>query len=229
MTRRTNSRIAGVTFLLYIAVGMSTLMMSPGGSAGMEAKLAAIAEHGTQVRIEYILGFLTSFFALILGVTLHAITREEDPDLAMFALLCRAGEALVALSVPVSLSLLWLAVPAGADAPDTRAAHTLALFLTKLSGWKVLICAILFAVGSTVFSYLFLRGSIIPRQLAWLGVVGSAILTILLPAQLAGFISGPLTQIIWIPVAIFEIVLAFWLIVKGANPVDGSLSPGRAD
>ena len=229
MTRRTNSRIAGVTFLLYIALGMSTLLTSPGGGAGMEAKLAAIVEHGTQVRIEYILGFLTSFFALILGVTLHAITRDEDPDLAMFALLCRTGEGLVALSVPVSLSLLWLATPAGADAPDARAAHTLALFLTKLSGWKVLICAILFAVGSTVFSYLFLRGSIIPRQLAWLGLVGSALLVILLPAQLAGFISGPVTQIIWIPVAIFEIVVALWLIIKGANPTDASVSRRQAN
>ena len=219
MTRKTNSRIAGATFLLYIAIGMSTLLMSPGGGAGMEARLAAIAEHGTQVRVEYILGLLTSFFALILGVTLHAITRDEDPDLAMFALLCRAGEGLVALSIPVSLSLLWLATPAGTDAPDTRAAHTLALFLTRLSGWKVLICAILFAVGSTVFSYLFLRGSIVPRMLAWLGVAGSALLVIALPAQLAGFISGPVTQLIWIPVAVFEIVLAFWLIIKGANPV----------
>jgi hypothetical protein len=228
MTRRTNSRIAGVTFLLYIVIGISTLMMSPGGGAGIESKLAAIAEHGPGVRMEYILGLLTSFFALILGVTLHAITRDEDPDLAMFALLCRAGEGMVALSVPVSLSLLWLATPAGADAPDARAAHTLALFLMKLSAWKVLICAILFAVGSTVFSYLFLRGRIVPRPLAWLGMVGSALLVALLPAQLAGFIIGPITQIIWIPVAIFEIVLAFWLIVKGANPAAGTLSHVRA-
>ena len=218
MTRRTNSRIAGVTFLLYIAVGVSTLVMSPGGGAEIEAKLAAMSAHAMVVRIEYILGLLTSLFALVLGVTLHAITRDEDPDLAMFALLCRAGEGLVALSVPVSLSLLWLAMPAGTDAPDTRSAHTLALFLTKLSGWKVLISAFLFAVGSTVFSYLFLRGNIVPRMLAWLGVAGSALLVIFLPAQLAGFISGPVTQFVWIPVAAFEIVLAFWLIIKGARP-----------
>ena len=89
MTRKTNSRIAGVTFLLYIVIGMSTLLLSPGGGAGMEARLAAITEHATQVRVEYILGILTSFFALILGVTLHAITRDEDADLAMFASCCR--------------------------------------------------------------------------------------------------------------------------------------------
>ena len=218
MTRKTNSRIAGATFLLYIAIGLSTLIMSPGG-ADMEAKLAAISDHATGVRIEYVLGLLTSFFALILGVTLHAITCDEDPDLAMFALLCRAGEGLVALSIPISLSLLWLATPAATDPIDTRTAHSLALFLTKLSGWKVLICAFLFAVGSTVFSCLFLRGNIVPRKLAWLGVVGSALLVIALPAQLAGFMSGPVTQIIWIPVAVFEIVLAFWLIIKGATPV----------
>ena len=38
-------------------------------------------------------GVLTSFCALLLGVTLYAITRETDHDLALLAMLCRVVEA----------------------------------------------------------------------------------------------------------------------------------------
>jgi hypothetical protein len=55
----------------------------------------------------------------------------------------------------------------------------------------------------------------IPVALAWLGVVGSALAVAILPLQLAGLITGPITQLVWIPVALFEITLAFWLIIKG--------------
>jgi len=79
---------------------------------------------------------------------------------------------------------------------------------------------VLFAVGSTLFSYLLLRGRMIPVALAWLGVVGSALAVAILPLQLAGLITGPITQVVWIPVALFEITLAFWLIIKGvAAPI----------
>jgi hypothetical protein len=36
-----------------------------------------------------------------------------------------------------------------------------------------------------------------------------------LPLQLAGFLRGAVTQLVWIPMAAFEIPLAVWLLVKG--------------
>ena len=40
-----------------------------------------------------VLSVVTSFSALVLGVTLYAITREQDPDIAMLGLTCRVIEA----------------------------------------------------------------------------------------------------------------------------------------
>ena len=75
-----------------------------------------------------------------------------------------------------------------------------------------------FALGSTIYCYLFLRGRSIPRPLAWLGVVASALLLVVVPLQLAGFID-PSVSSIWIPMLLFEVVLAVWLLVKGvAHP-----------
>ena len=61
MTRTGNARISGLTFLLYIAAGIASMMMA--GRAGVTSVLAV----------------LTSFCALVLGVMLWAITREVDP------------------------------------------------------------------------------------------------------------------------------------------------------
>ena len=126
-----------------------------------------------------VLALVGSFSALVLGVTLYAITREQDPDLAMLGLTCRVIEA----------------APGHGE--------------------------IYFAVGSTVFCWLLLRGRMIPVALAWLGVVASALLVVLLPLQIAGFFGGPrnwsspVTWAVWLPLLVFELTFAVWLIAKG--------------
>ena len=50
--------------------------------------------------------------------------------------------------------------------------------------------ATFFAVGSTVFSYLLLRGRMVPASIGWLGVLSSALLVVLLPLQFIGVIRG---------------------------------------
>lgn len=71
------------------------------------------------------------------------------------------------------------------------------------------------AVGSTLYSYLFLRARSVPVSLAWLGVAASILLVVLLPAQLAGFVTGPITDFMWLPMLVFEVWLVLWLIIKG--------------
>ncbi len=219
MTRMTNARIAGFTFLLYIAAGITSMVLFGRATSGegIEEKLAAIAQHATDVRLTVLLGLFQAFSALVLAVTLYAITREQDADLAMPALICRVCEGLIgSLSVLGTLSLLWLATSTGVDPPDTAAAHTLGAYLLR---GDMAFTATFFAVGSTLFSYLLLRGRMIPVPLAWLGVVGSALLVVGLPLQLAGFFRGLGAQLMWLPVALFELTLGPWLLIKGvSNP-----------
>lgn len=218
MTRRTNARIAGYTFIIYIAIGILSLVLSgraSGGAAAIAEKLASMAQHQTDMRIAIVLGLVMSFSALVLAVTLYAITRDEDPDLSLLAMVCRVGEGFVGICIPATLILLWLATATGPAAPDTAAAHAIAAFLLKLEGLQTLIAALLFAVGSTLFCWLFLRGRMIPVPLAWLGVIASVTLVAALPLQLAGFFAGPVFQYVWIPMAAFELVLGPWLIIKG--------------
>ena len=220
MTRTTNARIAGFTFLFYIAAGITSLVLFGRAAAGegIATKLAGIAQHASDVRVTVLLGLLQSFSAVVLGVTLYAITRDQDRDLAILGFTCRVGEGVIgAMGIPSTLGLLWLATTTGANAPDTAAAHALGSFLLR---GNVALTATFFAVGSALFSYLLLRGRMIPISLAWLGVAASVLLVVGLPLQLAGFLRGPITSFMWLPMLVFEVPLALWLLIKGvATPI----------
>jgi hypothetical protein len=229
MTRTTNARIAGFTFLFYIAAGITSMVVFGRAAAGTEiaAKLVSISQHAPQIGVVYILGLLQSFCAIVLGVTLYSITRDEDPDLAMLGLTFRVAEGLVGASLPTAMALLWLATASGANAPDARTAQGLGALLQQVGSSTTAIAATFFAVGSTLFSWLLLRGRIIPRMLAWLGVAASVLLILALPLGGAGFLHGRITLLIWIPMAVFEVLLAVWLIIKGAAP-PAQRQPGRS-
>lgn len=219
MTRATNARLAGLMFLLYIAMGITAIILfSPvDGAQGTAAKLGAIAAHAPRVRIAILLSQLMLVDALVLAVALFALTRDQDRDLAMLALSFRIAEGVLGAAGNVAtLGLLWLGTATASDAVATNA---LGALLLKVDGWSTLIAAFPFAVGSTLYAYLFLRARSIPVSLAWLGVLASILLVVLLPAQLAGFAKGPVTQFMWLPMLVFEVALALWLLIKGVGPI----------
>jgi hypothetical protein len=215
MTRTTNARVAGFTFLLYIAVAFPSIVIFHKATRGdtIALQLASIASHASDIRLTIVLSLISCFCALVLAVTLYAITRDQDPDVAMLGLTCRVAEGVVGgVSIPGALGLLWLA-----SSPDAPSASPLGAFLLKSQDWSMTIAATFFAVGSTAFASLLLRGRIVPVALAMLGVFASIVVVIGLPLQNIDSLPGPVIQMMWYPMLVFEVTLAFWLIVKGAT------------
>ena len=144
-SHRIYARVAGFTFLFYIIAGISSMALP------------------NQSQVADLLSLLLNFSAIVLGVTLYMITREQGPGLALLALTCRALEAVHDES------------------------------------------AIFFSIGSLFFCWLLLRGRMIPIALAWLGLVASVLLVVILPLQLAGLFGGSMswsssiTWIVWLP------------------------------
>jgi uncharacterized protein DUF4386 len=205
MTLRTNARVAGFAFLIYIAAAFPAMVLSNRAMSGegTAAKLANIAQHASEMRLAFVLELVGCFCALVLAVTLYAITRDFDPNLAMLVLVFRTAEGVIgAVSLPRSLGSLWLATAA---------------VLLKLPG-SANLGATFFAVGSTVFAYLLLRGRLVPAPLSWLGLLASILVVVILPLQLVEIVRGPITEFMWLPMLAFEVLLALWLIIKGVRP-----------
>jgi hypothetical protein len=233
MTRTTNARIAGFTFLFYAAIGIcgDLLMSHAFGVDGDAAKLARFGEYATVVRIDILIKVLEAFSAFVLAVTLYGITRIEDHELAMLALVCRVVEGVLGtLSIPSYLQLVWLAKAGGGPAaPDISTTNALRTFLL-MPVPSVPPGTIFFAVGSTIFSYLLLRGRMVPVSIAWMGVLASGLLAVALPLQVAGISTGPLSGYYqWLPALVFQTVLALWLLIKGVATPATQLSAASQD
>lgn len=215
MTSRTNARIAGAALLLYIVTGITNMVISGRiGGAGTPGRLAALVSHPRLFSLEILHTLIEAACAVAIGVTMYALTRDEDHELAMTAMTSRVIEGAIGLvALLKALALFWLATAGG----DATATFAIAGLLFKSGTWTMLLASICFSIGSLIFSYLFLRARTIPVSLAWIGVIASAILVVAMPLQLAGLVQG--SMLVWIPMIFFEVPLAFWLIVKGAEPV----------
>jgi hypothetical protein len=220
MTRNACARIAGVAYLSYIGVAFPSMVMFSRVTAGADvpAKLANVARHADDLRLMLLLDLCGAFCALTLAVTLYGITREEDHELATFGLVCRAAEGTLGAILVATNGLLWLATVSGESAPDVATAHTIGTLLLEIGSWQNASGAILFAAGSTAFCYLLLRGRMIPPPLAWVGVIGSAIVLTGVPLERISVLHGLPAQLMWIPIAVFELTVAVWFIVKGVAP-----------
>jgi hypothetical protein len=227
MTRTTNARLAGFMFLFYIVTGIAGLILfAPATSGeGTAAKLASVAQHATLMRVAAVYSVFMMINPFVLAVALYALTRDYDRDLALLALLCRVTEGVIGgMSAIADRALLTVATNAvGATGADAAAANALGSALLGVQGLITLICATAFAIGSTIYCYLFLRARTIPVPLSWLGVVASVLLVVGLPLQMAGFIEGVVTSLMWIPMAVFEVAFALWLLIKGV-----AAQPARA-
>jgi hypothetical protein len=227
MTRRTNARVAGATFLLYIVVGITDLIVFGGTDSGSTpaARLESIASNASVVPAQIGVALTICVIATTLGASLYGLTREEDHELALLAFVFRAMEGMVAAIAPLfTLALLFLATNGGAPtSADAAATNAIAGVLFKVSAWKATVAAILFSFGSTIFTWLMLRGGMIPRPLAVLGFAASILLVAVIPLQLMGILTGGMVNLVWVPMALFEIPLGFWLIIKGAERPTGAL------
>lgn len=216
MTSAISARVAGFTFLIYIAAGIASLVLTQAASAGgdVAAKLASMATNDALLRYAALLDLLGAFCALILGVTLYALTSAQGATVAMLAMVFRVVEGvLVAASLSDSLGVLWLV---GEPAEGSGAKLVLASYVMRS---EVTLTSTFFAAGSFLFACLFVHGRLIPAPLAWLGVFASLVLLVVLPLQLVGFLSGPMISTAWLPMLLFEAPLALWLIFRGVRSV----------
>src|SRR5204862_8268433 len=107
-------------------------------------QLASIAQHVPDLRLAALLNLLSGVCALVLAVTLHAITRDEDRDIAMLGLVFRVAEGVIGgASVLFTLPLVGLAT----GGMGARSVEGVVTFLLDVQTGSV--AAIFFAAGST--------------------------------------------------------------------------------
>jgi hypothetical protein len=106
-----------------------------------------------------------------------------------------------------------------AGAPNASYFQTLGNSVQAVINWTTLIYIIVFTLGALMFYYVLYRSKLIPRFISAWGFIAAALLLIGALLGMFGLIALPQVMIfLGPPIALNEIVLAGWLIVKGFNP-----------
>ena len=176
-------------------------------------------------RIGITVELIMSLGLIVLAVALYTILKQINRELSLLALLVKTAEAvLVAVMVIVSfIALHLLNGSASIDGINHSQFQAMAGILLNQHTSLYSILMVFLGIDMMLFSYLLLVSRYIPRQLAGFGILSfalvfiHAVMYILAPT----WAIIPINQIIfWVPSGVFEIIIGFWLLIKGINKLE---------
>lgn len=220
-SNRKTARIVGVLFIIGTAAGILSVVGT--GPLDDPDYLIEVSANENQVRIGALLEFIMAAATAGIAISLYPILKKHNVSIALGSVCFRIIESIIFMVGVISLlSLLSLSqefVKAGA--PDASYFQPLGevLLATRESGCAVL-GAIAFGLGALMYYYLFYQSKLIPRFISVWGLLGIAlVLADSLFIMFGLYVRfSTIAIIINLPIAVQEMFLAVWLIVKGFNP-----------
>jgi hypothetical protein len=219
-TERKIAIVAGALFIIATAASLIGSAFT-GSVLGALDSLAGIPANGNPIMVGALLSFIAAATSAGIAIALYPVLKKYNEGLALGSVGFRLIEAvfyIIALMCPVVLFTLSQVV--NAEGQTTFQTVRPVLFIVHdLAGFVFGVFA--FCIGALMYYYILYRTNLIPRWLSVWGIV--AIVTLFAAALLTMFdgepfsISGNLIYLA-LPIALQEMVLAVWLIVKGFNP-----------
>jgi hypothetical protein len=231
-TYRSNAIIAGVLYIIGTVAGILSLGFSA-PVRDTQDLLASVAANADQLRVAALFVLLMGLSLAMFSVVLYPILRRYNEVLALGYVVFRGALETVTYFVTaigwlLLLALSQLVVQAGAPAASSLQASGALLLkagdLTSLTG-------IVFCLGALMFYAVLYQARLVPR---WISVWGLAALVPYLAAEFLALFAllDPLSStsvLLHIPLAVQEMVLAVWFIVKGFNPSALAAGSARTD
>jgi len=226
-SQRTAAKVAGVAGLLAFALvvfGNYVLLgplIVPRNAVDTARNILA---HETQFRLALICFITYGIGAVVLSTALYVILAPVNRGLALAGALFRLVFAMLWLIAPLnSLAALRLL----GDTPYLKIFdpdHLQALARVQIAGSfdDYYVGLPFFGLAATVCAWLWLKSKYIPRGLSIFGVIGSAWCVFCAFAYLIfpNFNKIVNDYIFDSPMALFELIVSVWLLVKGLKPLE---------
>jgi len=230
-TDRTTATIVGVLFIVAsAAAALSQVVL--GSPLDDPDVVATLADAQDQIRIAALLDLVTAAAVVAIPVALYPILSRHGETIGLGYLTARVLEAVViVIGALVLLALLALSQDFVATAPADPSVYdaTGSLLLATRDLTDALGTQFIFSITAFILNYSLYRTKLVPRFLSVWGLVGAALMFV---AGLLGLLGrDPFsTTVIALaaPLAINEMVLAFWLIIKGFDSTSAASGSAQA-
>lgn len=220
ITTKRHAVITGLFFITATVTAIIGLLLYKPVIDAADPFIAAGAHAGRigwGALFEAILAIANCGTAFMMLPVLSMVSKRLGPAYVVFRSL-----EVVAILVG-AVSMLALASIAGSMEHDASGAAMVGHALIAVHDWTFILGPhFMLGVNTLIYSYLFLRSGLVPRPLAMLGVTGAAIILGVGAIELLGVITpySTTTMLLAIPIAVYEMVLAGRLIIKGFNALD---------
>jgi hypothetical protein len=224
------ARIVGVLYIIGTVAGMLSHVLTRPVLGGSDF-LVNVSTHEIQIIAGALFVLIMGFALAMVPVMMFPLLKKYNEALALGYVVFR-GALETMMYIVLAISWLFL-IPLSqeyvkAGTPDASYFQTLGAVL--LNGHDLIgpVQTIVFCLGALIFYYLLYQTNLIPRWLSGWGLIA------IIPYFAAGLLVlfgffGPLSTgeiVLEFPLALQEMVMAVWLIVKGFNP--SSIASGSA-
>jgi hypothetical protein len=185
--------------------------------------LTGVADHANQMAASALVYLIAAGASVGIAIALYPLLKKTNAALALGAVVFRTIEAAFYTVAVVSLlSVTTLGQQlATAAAPNRAPIQAMADYVLSVRDHSTLAGVFAFSVGSFMYSVVFYQSRRVPR---WLSAWGMAAALLMGAACLLSLFSDdPVTGYypLILPVAVWEMVVAAWLLVKGFSPAIG--------
>lgn len=222
----TNIKIARTVGVLFIIATVVNIIGTSfiGSVLNSPNWLSLVSSNAVDIKTGSLLVFLSALASVSIAICLYPILKKYNPYLALTSVVFRTVESVFYIVSAVgSLSLIVLGQEyLKAGSPNNSYFQTLGNFILTARDVSGFIFAVIaFSLGAVAYYLIFYQTKLVPR---WLSVWGIVSCLLLLTAVFSALYHGPafaiagVTMILAASIALQEMVLAVWLIVKGFNP-----------
>lgn len=206
MDGRTAARVVGTLFIIATVAGVLSVTLISTDAAAAVAQPARTA-------LGALLVFVMIMAIALIPAAAFPVLRIHDEGLAAAYMAARVLEAAVLLPAAIG-PLLLLQLDAAQAGADTAA------LLLGYERWGGSFSTTVFCVGALILNALLYRARLVPRLISTWGLAGAMLHlvgSVLVVFEVLAPASPPLIALA-VPIAINEMVLAGWLLVRGFSP-----------
>ena len=210
---RKSGRIVGTLFIIGTVAGVLSVGVS-GGLVDGPVYLSRVAANASQTALVALLVLVMGISLAVVPAVAFPILKRQNEALAVGYVIFRGAlETLTYVAMAMCWLLLVIVARQSADAGAAVASQYYSLGTQRVKAQDPVgaIAPIVFSLGALMFYYMLYRARLMPRWLSVLGLVGAVPY---LAAGLTAFF-GTQLQILYMPLALQEMVMAVWLVVKG--------------
>lgn len=215
-------KLASITGVLFILATLTGPLLATPLTPDLTVTdyLAQISTHANQMSGGVLLWIISAFTGGGIAITMYPILKERNAGLALGSVIFRTIEAAFYLVGKVTLLSLLTLSPKFmiAGTTDRAVLQAIGNLLVNVYDHSGLVAVFAFCVGALMYYYALFQSRLIPRWLSGFGIV--AIILLNTACVLALFSGNRITSYIPLaaPIAVQEIILGVWLIVKGFSP-----------